>query len=128
MVSYENWKPANSVFFYSSRRRHTISKRDWSSDVALPISGREDSLVPVLPRCADSFGHGDHNPPSRSEPLRCGAGKTGNGVQSPKLDAGLQLSGNYDLSLDRSALDSPHHGNGNEPECFAGSQRSDQAL
>src|SRR5437868_14785460 len=24
-------------FFFSSRRRHTRSKRDWSSDVALPI-------------------------------------------------------------------------------------------
>src|SRR5699024_11322724 len=24
-------------FFFTSRRRHTISKRDWSSDVALPI-------------------------------------------------------------------------------------------
>src|SRR3989449_11398156 len=27
-------------FFFSSRRRHTRCSRDWSSDVALPISGR----------------------------------------------------------------------------------------
>src|SRR5699024_6426228 len=27
------------VFYLSSRRRHTISKRDWSSDVCLPIFG-----------------------------------------------------------------------------------------
>src|SRR5205809_8120516 len=26
-------------FFFSSRRRHTRCSRDWSSDVALPISG-----------------------------------------------------------------------------------------
>src|SRR5699024_11582919 len=29
------------VFFFSSRRRHTRSKRDWSSTCALPISGIE---------------------------------------------------------------------------------------
>src|SRR5690554_7766501 len=28
-------------FFFSSRRRHTRCGRDWSSDVALPISRRE---------------------------------------------------------------------------------------
>src|SRR5690606_40321055 len=27
------------LFFFSSRRRHTRFSRDWSSDVALPISG-----------------------------------------------------------------------------------------
>src|SRR6478672_12221753 len=28
----------SSIFFFSSRRRHTRSDRDWSSDVCLPIS------------------------------------------------------------------------------------------
>src|SRR5437868_7636183 len=29
-----------AFFFFSSRRRHTRSKRDWSSDVCFPISER----------------------------------------------------------------------------------------
>src|SRR5690606_40324530 len=33
------------LFFFSSRRRHTIFSRDWSSDVALPIF---DVLAPPL--------------------------------------------------------------------------------
>src|SRR6267378_8286291 len=33
-------------FFFSSRRRHTRSLRDWSSDGALPISGRRSGSRP----------------------------------------------------------------------------------
>src|SRR6266496_1391277 len=32
-------------FFFSSRRRHTISLRDWSSDVSLPICRDEFALL-----------------------------------------------------------------------------------
>src|SRR5699024_11861154 len=35
-------------FFFSSRRRHTRSKRDWSSDVCssdLPVLGRGDAVI-----------------------------------------------------------------------------------
>src|SRR6266496_4147365 len=46
----------NEIFFFSSRRRHTRSLRDWSSDGALPISSR--------PCSADSSRK--HGPPSRS--------------------------------------------------------------
>src|SRR5699024_11276209 len=36
-------------FLFSSRRRHTRSKRDWSSTCALPISVRERyGLLPLL--------------------------------------------------------------------------------
>src|SRR6266704_1298199 len=35
---YTHTKGYRFVFFFSSRRRHTRSKRDWSSDVCLPIS------------------------------------------------------------------------------------------
>src|SRR5271167_5045533 len=35
-----SWNSASpAAFFFSSRRRHTRSKRDWSSDVCLPIYG-----------------------------------------------------------------------------------------
>src|SRR5690606_39561754 len=37
------------LFFFSSRRRHTSFSRDWSSDVALPIS-REPAYRPLSPR------------------------------------------------------------------------------
>src|SRR5450432_1022049 len=36
-VSYESWPRVGCSFFFSSRRRHTRSDRDWSSDCALPI-------------------------------------------------------------------------------------------
>src|SRR5207249_9689373 len=35
----------NDIFFFSSRRRHTRSKRDWSSDVCSPIYGRQRKVV-----------------------------------------------------------------------------------
>src|SRR5207249_5054611 len=58
-------------FFFSSRRRHTRSKRDWSSDVCssdLETDGRADAFAPLVffadfrsppgPREAPSFVHG----------------------------------------------------------------------
>src|SRR5699024_12087883 len=36
-----------SVFFFSSRRRHTRSKRDWSSECALPILSYDISMSEV---------------------------------------------------------------------------------
>src|SRR5690606_39422190 len=39
-------------FFFSSRRRHTMFSRDWSSDGALPISTSvylPDRVLPMLP-------------------------------------------------------------------------------
>src|SRR5699024_12235526 len=40
------WRPLFCIFFFSSRRRHTISKRDWSSDVCssdlMPTSEASD--------------------------------------------------------------------------------------
>src|SRR6266704_1959573 len=52
-----------SVFFFSSRSRHTISKRDWSSDVCssdLPSSSR--SPIRLGLQVADRGGgaHADH--------------------------------------------------------------------
>src|SRR5437870_10755865 len=41
-----------SVFFFSSRRRHTRWPRDWSSDVCLPISTRPSSLTSAPDRRA----------------------------------------------------------------------------
>src|SRR5699024_11997494 len=41
------------VFFFSSRRRHTRSKRDWSSTCALPICAftvrRDHAMIAVRP-------------------------------------------------------------------------------
>src|SRR5699024_12144467 len=45
-------------FFFSSRRRHTRSKRDWSSDVCssdLPLP--EDLTFPYVRFCADVIYH-----------------------------------------------------------------------
>src|SRR5699024_12210176 len=55
------------VFFFSSRRRHTRSKRDWSSDVCssdLKRSGGCCSpfLAPRAQRCAKK---GEQQPPDR---------------------------------------------------------------
>src|SRR5437868_11381425 len=37
------------TFFFSSRRRHTISKRDWSSDVcSSDLRGRHDSSARMI--------------------------------------------------------------------------------
>src|SRR6266704_5789718 len=44
MLSYPHLLNHIILFFFSSRRRHTRSKRDWSSDVCssdLPLSGRD---------------------------------------------------------------------------------------
>src|SRR5437868_14300556 len=45
-------------FFFSSRRRHTRSKRDWSSDVCSSISFRSGLLSPLnfLPNQDSAFG------------------------------------------------------------------------
>src|SRR5437868_10644646 len=49
-------------FFFSSRRRHTRSKRDWSQTCALPILAdeegqrHEDSVGPELPLSARRVG------------------------------------------------------------------------
>src|SRR5207249_8723945 len=39
----EDWEERGRDFFFSSRRRHTRSKRDWSSDVC-----SSDLLSPVM--------------------------------------------------------------------------------
>src|SRR5699024_11660358 len=44
-------------FFFSSRRRHTRSKRDWSSDGALPIFKLIEAGANVF---RFNFSHGDH--------------------------------------------------------------------
>src|SRR5207237_5046073 len=44
--------PPLFLFFFSSRRRHTRFKCDWSSDVALPISPRAAGPVLPVPRPA----------------------------------------------------------------------------
>src|SRR5699024_12006007 len=52
------------VFFFSSRRRHTRSKRDWSSDVCLPICSLvlEDRCELIgLELCAQVLGQ-HHSP------------------------------------------------------------------
>src|SRR5207249_6405439 len=47
-------------FFFSSRRRHTRSKRDWSSDVCssdLATQARIKATYPeIFARCRESFG------------------------------------------------------------------------
>src|SRR5699024_12857524 len=58
---------ASWFFFFSSRRRHTRSKRDWSSDVCSSDLGR------IRPRtkgrsCVAGFGHQDEH----SQALRPG--------------------------------------------------------
>src|SRR5699024_11525395 len=62
------------IFFFSGRRRHTISKRDWSSDVCssdLIIFKRVISLLPlfivshiIIPLLYFSFVHNLNNYPS----------------------------------------------------------------
>src|SRR5207247_5075800 len=53
------------IFFFSSRRRHTRSTRDWSSDCALPIyiEGHH-SPTPLQPRVALSGELGLNHPKS----------------------------------------------------------------
>src|SRR5699024_11680966 len=41
-----------SFFFFSSRRRHTRSKRDWSSDVSLPICSNLIKIANVNTVCS----------------------------------------------------------------------------
>src|SRR5437868_13822104 len=49
--------PSPSVFFFSSRRRHTRSKRDWSSDVcSSDLAARARSTCPGK-RSNSSSGH-----------------------------------------------------------------------
>src|SRR5438874_13051107 len=45
------------LFFFSSRRRHTRSLRDWSSDVCSSDLGIAASVGNVLDRTAASPGH-----------------------------------------------------------------------
>src|SRR6266542_1399088 len=45
-----------SIFFFSSRRRHTRCYRDWSSDCALPIS--LGLRLPGADGATDEHGHG----------------------------------------------------------------------
>src|SRR2546428_12438324 len=47
-------------FFFSSRRRHTRSDRDWSSDVALPISTPNPRVGCVIVRDGAVVGTGWH--------------------------------------------------------------------
>src|SRR5438067_3566338 len=42
----------SSLFFFSSRRRHTRSKRDWSQTCALPICGGLEEQVDDRLACA----------------------------------------------------------------------------
>src|SRR5699024_2998332 len=48
-----------AFFFFSSRRRHTISKRDWSSDVCSSDLGRalQDAVAPIGVIQIDPSGH-----------------------------------------------------------------------
>src|SRR5699024_12088314 len=45
------------LFFFSSRRRHTISKRDWSSDVCSSDLGVDHVLLPVDDELPPVFAH-----------------------------------------------------------------------
>src|SRR5699024_12046829 len=63
-------------FFFSSRRRHTRSKRDWSSDVCssdLLLFARDEALVPVRPAppacavCAVPSWPASHHQPKQSK-------------------------------------------------------------
>src|SRR5699024_11271137 len=49
--SRERW---NDSFFFSSRRRHTISKRDWSSDVCSSDLRRLRALILGIPNVGKS--------------------------------------------------------------------------
>src|SRR5699024_11441462 len=40
VITYSRPSVCNGLFFFSSRRRHTRSKRDWSSDVCSSDLGR----------------------------------------------------------------------------------------
>src|SRR6266513_3363446 len=44
------------ILFFSSRRRHTRSKRDWSSDVCSSDLSRNRASHPVSPDCPCSAG------------------------------------------------------------------------
>src|SRR5438067_5110286 len=49
----------NDFFFFSSRRRHTRSKRDWSSDVcSSDLSAMDLGSGPLLKAVLFVFGHG----------------------------------------------------------------------
>src|SRR2546421_3461484 len=52
-VSSIFWGILSNVFFFSSRRRHTRSDRDWSSECALPICG----AIPAELIDSQLFGH-----------------------------------------------------------------------
>src|SRR5437868_14687164 len=69
-------------FFFSSRRRHTRSKRDWSSDVCSSdlVLGRTDLM-------ADLVRDGHHRPASVGE-RRAGDENRGQPVRQPPDDFG----------------------------------------
>src|SRR5699024_11236464 len=49
--------PRSSFFFFSSRRRHTISKRDWRSDVCSSDCSSTFFDPLIYFRCSFSFRH-----------------------------------------------------------------------
>src|SRR5699024_11673154 len=54
-----SWLMSSLYFFFSSRRRHTRSKRDWSSDVCssdLPLQGMDRGSARL---CLGSGGDGE---------------------------------------------------------------------
>src|SRR5699024_11629878 len=86
--------PITSVFFFSSRRRHTRSKRDWSSDVCSSDLTARYLPLKQIPWSAYSchqvtldHSHGKANTRARGRPeLRLGAASHG-----PPLSKMLKL-------------------------------------
>src|SRR5699024_11398956 len=61
---YTEWRTTSGKYlslelFFSSRRRHTRSKRDWSSDVCSSDLGEADAVVGGLALAVLLFGLGD---------------------------------------------------------------------
>src|SRR5437868_8997571 len=54
------WLPYQILFFFSSRRRHTRSKRDWSSDVCSSDLYAVHGLAGAEPRDFLVRGEGGH--------------------------------------------------------------------